>query len=78
MTKPYLNEQDHRWYVDIKREHTEPTELLKAKMLDLSIGKHILAEIRQQLQIYQGTDLVKKGFEKELTRFLDRRYPWEL
>ena len=73
--KPYL--KDRRWHVEISREFTEPLELLKAKILDLNVGKHIMSEIKKNIQFYSDSELVKSGLEEPLTRFISRKYPWE-
>lgn len=73
--KPYL--KDKRWHVKIKREYTTPLELLKSKVFELSLGKHITAEINTEINFYQNTELLKEGFEKPLTIFITRKFPWE-
>ena len=75
VSKPY--QKDNRWLVDIKREFTTPLDLLKAKLIDLSIGKHITLAIKKNVEIYQDLNVLKKGYEKPLTHFLMRKYPWE-
>ncbi len=75
VSKPYLKAQ--RWFVDIKREFTIPSELLKANIFKLSLGNHIRAEIGDRPEIYQGPEVLQDGFEHALTLFLDPKYSWE-
>jgi tRNA nucleotidyltransferase (CCA-adding enzyme) len=75
VNKPYL--KNNRWFVDIKREFTEPVKLLNARIYELNVGKHIAENIRSELQINQGPAVAISGFEVEVTKFLTRKYPWE-
>lgn len=75
LNKPYL--KDHRWYVDINRKFTTPDKLIIGKIDELNLGKLINSEIKKAINIYKGNELLKPGFEKALTLFLERKYPWE-
>jgi len=73
--KPYI--KNARWYVDIKREFITPITLLKAKLVELNLGKHITTEVKDNVRLYEGAELLKKGFELPLTKFISRKFPWE-
>lgn len=75
MDKPY--QKDGRWVVDIKREFTEPLDLVKANISHLNVGKHVTESIKKKLELHQNTNVIRKGYEKPLTQFLIRRNSWE-
>jgi tRNA nucleotidyltransferase (CCA-adding enzyme) len=75
--KPFINEHEQRWYVEIRRKFTTPDALLNAKIFEINLGKQITPDIKKELKIYRDIELLSLGFEKELTLFLNRKYSWE-
>jgi len=63
--------------VEIKRKFTTPDAILNAKISEINLGKQITPDIKKNLKIYRDMELLKSGFEKQLTLFLNRKYPWE-
>ena len=75
VNKPYI--KDNRWYVDHQRSFRTAQELIRAKIGELNLGKQLNMEIKSELNIYQDIELLNSGFNGALTRFLDRKKPWE-
>ncbi len=73
--KPYL--KDKRWYVELHREFTTPIEMLKGKIGEISLGKHVANAMLADVRLYQDLDIISAGFEPQLTQFLSRKYPWQ-
>ena len=75
LDKPY--QKDGRWVVDIKREFTEPLDLVKVNISHLNVGKHVTETIKKKLELHQNTNVIRIGYEKPLTQFLIRKNSWE-
>jgi tRNA nucleotidyltransferase (CCA-adding enzyme) len=75
INKPYL--KDRRWYVDIKREFTEPDKFILTKAPGMNLGKQINEEIEKNFKVFKNNELLLPEFELPLTEFIERKYPWE-
>jgi len=62
-----------RWYVFAPVKHREPGELLKAELPVFSTGRHIRKALDAGFDVLDPED-VPEGI---ITRFLDKRMPWE-
>jgi tRNA nucleotidyltransferase (CCA-adding enzyme) len=72
---PY--QKDNRWYVEIKREHTDIKDFLAVQIKNLSMGKHIDKKVKKKYQIVEGEDLVKENLRIFWTEYLDGKMSWE-
>ena len=67
-----------RWAVDTRREFTTAPELVRAKLGQAGLGKNISEKIaRGKFKVLSRKELVKSGNVKFLSRFFDKRFPWE-
>ncbi|MBN1861172.1 MAG: CCA tRNA nucleotidyltransferase [Candidatus Thermoplasmatota archaeon] len=73
--KPY--EKDKRWYVEIEREYTDITILLKEQVQQQSLGKNIDRMIQRECKILQKDDLFTEDLRVFWTNALDKRRTWE-
>jgi len=73
--KPY--EKNKRVYVEIKRDFTDIKQFLKAKIKDLSMGKHIDKIVKKKYTIIDKENLFKANLAIFWTEHLDKKMTWE-
>lgn len=73
--KPY--EEKGKLYVEIKREYTEIKNLLRDRVKDLSMGKHLDESVKEKYEIVELDSLLKDNLRTFWTAYLDKKMPWE-
>ncbi len=73
--KPF--EKNGRYYVEIKRDYTEISDLLQNHMKNLSLGKHIDQIVKQKYTILKTQDLTNNELSAFWTEYLDNKMTWE-
>jgi tRNA nucleotidyltransferase (CCA-adding enzyme) len=72
---PYIREG--HWYVDIKREFRDAKQLLESKLVDLSLGGHVMGSIKSGYIIKENNELIEEAYAPFLTKFYFKKFPWE-
>jgi tRNA nucleotidyltransferase (CCA-adding enzyme) len=72
---PYI--EDGFWAVDIKRGQVTAADLVKAKLVEMSLGKDLDKTARKSLQVMVDEAALKPSFLGPILGFMDRRFPWE-
>jgi tRNA nucleotidyltransferase (CCA-adding enzyme) len=75
ISKPYI-EDDH-WVVDIRRPYTDVRTSIVENLDRLSLGKNVSESLKKGCTILENGELVKEGYLEFLTRYLDKRMPWQ-
>jgi len=73
LSKPYV--EDGRWYVMTRREFERADALLRAKILDIPLGKDVRK--LKKYNIESGPKLLSGDNLESLTHHLDERMPWQ-
>jgi len=73
--KPYKD--NGRLYVEIEREYTDITDLLKDQVKKLSMGKHLEKIIKKNYEIVGLENLLKDDLQVFWTSYLDEKMSWE-
>jgi len=73
--KPY--EDNGRLYVEIEREYTDITDLLKDQVKKLSMGKHLEKIIKKNYEIVRLENLLTDDLQIFWTSYLDEKMSWE-
>ncbi len=73
--KPF--EKEKRLYVEIEREYTDITTLLKDQVQQLSLGKNIDVIIIRKFTVLDKEDLFRENLRLFWTTVLDQRMSWE-
>ena len=76
---PYVKED--RWYVELKRDHTDLRALIKEEFPKLRLSKDIMAEAKEGFKVFVDEELAtlcrgKKGLESALLKFVRKRPAW--
>ena len=71
-------EEDGRLKVERLREYRRADDLLRAKLLEYDLGKHLNAALKDGFQVLAGLDVVQEDTTRVLTRHLNRKKGWEL
>ena len=71
---PYI--EDGYWKVIIQRKYTMALDLIRINMTRLDIGKN-LNKLKDDLRYTVPDDILEKISTHALSRFLDKRMPWE-
>jgi len=74
LSRPYI--EDGNWKVMIQRKHTLALDLIKTSMTRLDIGKN-LNKLKNELKYISPDEILEKIPLHVLSRFLDKRMPWE-
>jgi len=69
--------QGERWAVDVTREATSASALVKSRWRELSIGKDLEKAARRSLRIHAGAKALRAGYAEAWTRLFHKRFPWE-
>ncbi|MGQ9583394.1 MAG: CCA tRNA nucleotidyltransferase [Thermoplasmatota archaeon] len=72
-----LHIRDGVWRVEVRRDFTTPSALIRARIKELSLGKHLNKEVRRGYRLLIGKELLRRENALALTLHLDRRFPWE-
>lgn len=72
---PYI--EDGLWAVDIKRGQVTAAELIKAKLVEMSLGKDLDQTSRRSLQVMVDESALKPSYLGPILGFMDRRFSWE-
>jgi tRNA nucleotidyltransferase (CCA-adding enzyme) len=72
---PYI--EDGFWAVDIKRGQVTAADLVKAKLVEMSLWKDLDKTARKSLQVMVDEAALKPSFLGPILGFMDRRFPWE-
>lgn len=71
-------EEEGRLKVERTREFRRADELLRAKLLEFDLGKHLGESMREGFEVLAGIDVVQEDAARLLTRHLNRKKSWEL
>ena len=71
-------EEEGRLKVERLREFRRADELLRAKLPEYDLGKHLNESIRQGYEVHAGLDVIQEGTTMLLTRHLNRKKSWEI
>ena len=70
-------EKNKRFYVEIEREYTNITKLLKNHVTQLSLGKNIDSMVMKKITVVNKTELLRDDLRLFWTNVLDPRMSWE-
>lgn len=73
-----IYEEDGRLKVERVREFRRADDLLRAKLLEYDVGKHLNASLREGFGIAAGLDVIQEDTTRLLTRHLNRKKSWEI
>ena len=71
-------EEDGRLKVERVREYRRADELLRARLLEYDLGKHLTESMKEGFEVLAGLDVVQEDTARLLTRHLNRKKSWEL
>jgi len=76
---PYVRED--RWYVELKRDHTDLKALIKEEFLKLRLSKDIMAEVKKGFRVFVNDELAtlcrgRKELGNALLKFVRKRPAW--
>ncbi|MCK4757302.1 MAG: CCA tRNA nucleotidyltransferase [Thermoplasmata archaeon] len=74
LSGPYI--EDGNWKVIMERKHTDALTLVRTNITRLDIGKD-LNKIKDNLIFIGHEEIMDKASQYALSRFLDKRMPWE-
>jgi tRNA nucleotidyltransferase (CCA-adding enzyme) len=74
LSQPFA--RDGRWWIEIKREFTDVRSMLREKILDVNIGKH-LTPLVNDIEILGHEQLINDRYAVFWTNYLDKKMPWE-
>lgn len=70
-------EEEGRLKVERAREYRRADDLLRDKLLDYDMGKHVSAALRDGYTVLAGPDVVQEDTTMLLTRHIHRKKSWE-
>ncbi|HUR70300.1 MAG TPA: CCA tRNA nucleotidyltransferase [Candidatus Thermoplasmatota archaeon] len=71
-------EEGGRLKVERVREHRRADELLRARLLEYDLGKHLNEALKEGFEVLAGLDVIQENTARLLTRHLNRKKSWEL
>ncbi|HET6406172.1 MAG TPA: CCA tRNA nucleotidyltransferase [Candidatus Thermoplasmatota archaeon] len=71
-------EEDGRLKVERVREFRRADDLLRAKLLEYDMGKHLHEAMAEGFEVMAGLDVIREDTARLLTRHLNRKKSWEL
>lgn len=71
-------EEDGRLKVERVREFRRADDLLRAKLLEYDMGKHLHETMAQGFEVLAGLDVIQEDSARLITRHLNRKKSWEL
>lgn len=75
MSMPYIEED--RWVVDVSREYCRAFDLIEGQLFSLNVGKDLSKSVRKGFSLLGIEDLTQDKYLSFLTKFLERKFPWE-
>ncbi|MFQ6106419.1 MAG: CCA tRNA nucleotidyltransferase [Thermoplasmata archaeon] len=75
LSRPFI--EHGRWVVFVKRPHETVRDLLKSRIMELSLGKDIRREAKKGVKIVEGRRIPAGKRMATMTQMLDKRFPWE-
>ena len=73
---PYI--AGDRWMVGVHRENVHAAKVLEGGLAGLNLGKHINLAVKDHGKVVGMEELLVESDREILSRFLDRRRPWEI
>ena len=64
-------------FVELRREHTDIKDFLKAHTKKLSLGKHIDRIVKKKYELLNLEDLLCDDLKEFWTQYLDGKMTWE-
>ena len=74
LSQPF--KRDGRWWIEIKREFTDIQSMLRGKIKDVNIGKH-LSPLVNKIEILEHKQLINDRYAVFWTKYLDTKMPWD-
>ena len=71
-------EEDGRLKVERLREYRRADQLLRAKLLEYDLGKHLNEALGRGYEVLWGVDVVQEDTARLLTMHLSRKKSWEI
>lgn len=71
-------EEEGRLKVERLRDHRRADDLVRAKLLEYDVGKHLNDALKQGFEVLAGLDVVQEDTTRVLTRHLNRKKSWEV
>lgn len=71
-------EEGGRLKVERLREHRRADALLRERMTEYDLGKHLNEALRQGYEVLSGLDVVQEDTTRLLTKHLNRKKSWEI
>jgi tRNA nucleotidyltransferase (CCA-adding enzyme) len=71
-------EEGGRLKVERLREHRRADTLLRERMTEYDLGKHLNEALRQGYEVLSGLDVVQEDTTRLLTKHLNRKKSWEI
>lgn len=75
LSGPYI--EGYRWVVEVERQYTDASQLLREGLRRATLGKHLDRQVRKGLRILIGRVALKTRYAEAITAFLQPRFPWE-
>jgi tRNA nucleotidyltransferase (CCA-adding enzyme) len=72
---PY--KENNRWYVEIKRQHTDAKKFLEKEFEKLSLGKHIDKVVNKKYKVLEIDKLLSENLKVFWTEYFDKIMSWE-
>lgn len=71
--------EDDTWVVNIKREHTDVARFIESELKEMSVGKDLAPLIKAgKFKVTSSGGVVQTGTEQFLTRYLSKKFEWEI
>lgn len=71
-------EEEGRLKVERVREFRRADELLRAKLTEYDLGKHLNESVKDGYEVLSGLDVIQEDTARLLTKHLNRQKSWEL
>jgi tRNA nucleotidyltransferase (CCA-adding enzyme) len=71
-------EEEGRLKVERLREHRRAEQLLRDRLLEYDLGKHLNVSLKEGFEVLSGLDVVQDDTVRLLTKHLNRKKPWEV
>lgn len=71
-------EEEGRLKVERLRDFRRADDLLRARLLEYDLGKHLNESLKQGYDVLAGLDVIQEDTTRLLTRHLNRKKSWEL
>lgn len=71
-------EEEGRLKVERTREFRRADDLIRAKLLEYDLGKHLNEALKNDFEVLSGLDVVEEDTARILTKHLNRKRSWEI